>query len=183
VEANKAAAKSRAAREAGIEESISTLVSRDTLTHASMPQHPLPAHRLSACREAAALPAAAVAAAAAAAALRSPSYFPLPPSSLSFLQVPDRSRLLPPLPAARPQEQTWVCTHCQHVHAAPREFCGRCHCRNTSFVKENATRDVLSCTEEEMLRCAREKNHPSLNRAFLDAGTPWNQGQIGGVLS
>lgn len=40
--------------------------------------------------------------------------------------------------------------------------------------------DVLACGEEEVARAACERHHPGLNRAFLEAGTPWANVRRGG---
>ncbi len=42
--------------------------------------------------------------------------------------------------------------------------------------------DPLNCLPEEIVKSAKERHHPNLNKAFLDAGMPWAQGKIGGEL-
>lgn len=36
------------------------------------------------------------------------------------------------------------------------------------------SQDPLTASEEELIRAACERHHPGLNRAFLEAGTPWS---------
>ncbi len=40
--------------------------------------------------------------------------------------------------------------------------------------------DPLNCLPDEIIKSAKEKYHPNLNKAFADAGMPWAQGKIGG---
>jgi hypothetical protein len=96
--------------------------------------------------------------------------------------VPDRSRLVPP--SAHRAEPTWCCDKCQHLNTGNREACTRCRCANPGHVRAPPPgRDPLTCGDDEVVRLACEKNHPSLNRAFLEAGTPMTSSGVGGTAA
>ncbi|GAB4821810.1 hypothetical protein N2152v2_008856 [Parachlorella kessleri] len=98
--------------------------------------------------------------------------------------VPNPARLVPPVagaPAAPRGEATWYCDKCRHVNMGSKAECSRCRSINPSHVKLNTSKDPLNCLPEEIVRSAKEKHHPNLNKAFVDAGTPWAQGKIGGT--
>lgn len=40
--------------------------------------------------------------------------------------------------------------------------------------------DLLQCQPDEIVKFAKEKYHPHLNKAFAEAGMPWAQGKLGG---
>jgi hypothetical protein len=97
--------------------------------------------------------------------------------------VPNPTRLIPPV-AAR-TDPTWCCEKCMHVNSGNREACTRCRCSNPGYSKPSPSSSSspgsgLGTDAEEVLRLAKEKNHPGLNRMFADAGTSWKEGKIVG---
>lgn len=92
--------------------------------------------------------------------------------------VPDPQRLVPsvaPRAAQQPAgaEASWACADCRHVNGGGRAECSRCHAPNAAHSRVVHSRDPLQCGEEEIARAACERHHPGLNKAFLEAGTPW----------
>ncbi|KAL4435864.1 hypothetical protein ABPG77_000626 [Micractinium sp. CCAP 211/92] len=101
-----------------------------------------------------------------------------------LMGVPDPQRLVPPVaprreapPAAEPG---WTCLHCRHVNQGGKTECARCRADNPAHPRASVCKDPLTASEEELIRAACERHHPGLNRAFLEAGTPWSNGAISG---
>lgn len=93
--------------------------------------------------------------------------------------VPDPQRLVPSVApraaAPAPPEPGWTCQLCRTPgNAAGRAECSRCGAPNPAHPRAaHASKDPLLCGEEEIVRAACEKHHPGINKAFLEAGTPW----------
>ncbi|KAL4458757.1 hypothetical protein ABPG75_013622 [Micractinium tetrahymenae] len=101
-----------------------------------------------------------------------------------LMGVPDPQRLVPPVAprreAAPAAETSWTCPHCRHVNQGNKAECARCRLDNPAHPRATAHKDPLTASEEEIIRAACERHHPGLNRAFLEAGTPWSNSGISG---
>lgn len=77
-------------------------------------------------------------------------------------------------PPGAPSLEGWQAAPARSFHNA---LCCRCG------VPASPVQDPLTASEEELARAACERHHPGLNRAFLEAGTPWSNVRAAGQTS
>ncbi|KXZ46485.1 hypothetical protein GPECTOR_43g921 [Gonium pectorale] len=82
--------------------------------------------------------------------------------------------------AGAPAEESWMCGSCRCLNLSHREecsSCGRPNPRPKQQVAAGRSKDVLRCSDEEVLAFLQERHQPNLQRCFTEVGIGFSMGR------
>ncbi|GIL45827.1 hypothetical protein Vafri_2965 [Volvox africanus] len=91
--------------------------------------------------------------------------------------APNASRTV----SAVPVEESWMCNSCRCLNLAHRDecsSCGRANPRPKQATVSTRSKDLLKCSDEEILGYMFERGQPFFARCYSEAGLMFSQGRI-----